>query len=180
MVDYIPKYLTKDGFDVPRLIHDDFFIAIKLLLTNGLYASCAKLLLSFIDSIGFVEYGDNGNPFVLWIDSYVDLRAVDITSEELWEHRNSMLHMTNLDSRKVLSGKVKRLIIYVGELPKDMPAEDSGTKYYSLQKLYTAIWNGISHWCASMNMDSGKLKTFMDRYDLVVSDARRLEVSLEK
>jgi len=32
--DYIPKYLTEDGFDLPRLLDDDFFKAIRLLFKN--------------------------------------------------------------------------------------------------------------------------------------------------
>ncbi|MCW3099756.1 MAG: hypothetical protein JWL77_5374 [Chthonomonadaceae bacterium] len=179
MIDYIPKYLTEKGFDLPQLLHDDFFLAIKLLFKNGLYVSSAKLLVSFIDSIAFVEYGDDGIPFVRWVDEYVDLGSVGITSEELWEHRNSLLHMTNLDSRKVLAGKVKRLLIYVGNLPSDIPSENNHAKYYSLQKLLAAIDNGINHWIASFNMDRNKIEVFVSRYDLIISDRRRLEINLD-
>lgn len=55
MEDYLVKYTTPEGFDVPRLINDDFFLAIKLLFNSGLYVSASKLLLSFIDSIAYVE-----------------------------------------------------------------------------------------------------------------------------
>ena len=179
VTDYIPEYLTEKGFDLAQLIHDDFFLAIKLLFKNDLYVSSAKLLVSFIDSIGFVEYGDNGITFIRWLDAYVDLGPVGITSEELWEHRNSLLHMTNLDSRKVLAGKVKRLLLYVGELPHAIPAENSHAKYYSLAKLLSAVGIGVNVWINTFNVDRNKLEVFMDRYDLVVSDNRKLEIDLK-
>ena len=108
MIDYLTKYSTEDGFDLPRLLNDDFFVAIRLLFNNRCYVSAANLLMSFIDSIAFVEYGDctGGSNFCRWLESYVDLQSIGITAEEIWEHRNSLVHMTNLDSRKVLSGKV--------------------------------------------------------------------------
>jgi hypothetical protein len=40
-VDYLPKYMTDEGFDFPRL-----------LFNHRHYVSAAKLLMTFIDKIG--------------------------------------------------------------------------------------------------------------------------------
>ena len=147
MVDYLKKYLTDKGFDLPRLLHDDFFLAIKLTFNTGYYISAAKLLVSFIDTMGYLESGDGGaDPFRRWLDQHVDLRSLNITSEELWEHRNSLLHMSTLNSRKVSGGHVRRLIAYVGQLPPGSPSEDKEAKWFSLLGLIQAIAQGISHY----------------------------------
>ena len=147
-VDYFGKYFNAQGFDFPSLINDDFIAPIRLLYQNEHYVSAAKLLMSFIDSIGYVEYGESrSNPFTAWLETYAPLADVGVTPEELWEHRNSLLHMSNLDSRKVLAGKIKRLMLYVGVLPAGMPSESADAKHYSLQKLIlavvAAIWGPI-------------------------------------
>ena len=176
MVDYIPKYLTDEGFDFPRLLNDDFFVAIKLLFNNRCYVSSAKLLLSFVDTMASVEFGDAGSAhFRVWLNAYVDLKPVGVTAEEVWEHRNSLLHMTNLDSRKVLAGKVRRLLFYVGPLPSDAPRQDSEAKYYDLFALIRAVTNGIGPFANSVNENRAKFQTFIDRYDLIVSDHRVLK-----
>ena len=59
MPDYLTKYMTAEGFDIPRLINDDYFLAMKLVFNAKHYISFAKLLLIYIDTIGFVEYGDS-------------------------------------------------------------------------------------------------------------------------
>ena len=176
MVDYIPKYLTDKGFDLPRLLNDDFLVAINLLFNNRCYVSAAKLLLSFVDTMAFVEFGEAGGAqFCGWLNAYVDLHPVGVTAEEVWEHRNSLLHMTNLDSRKVLAGKVRRLLFYVGPLPPDAPREDSEAKYYDLFALIRAVANGIGAFAISFNENRAKRETFFDRYDLIVSDRRVLK-----
>jgi hypothetical protein len=127
-IDYFGKYFTSQGFDLPSLINDDFIVPIRLLFEKKYYISASKLLLIFIDSIGYVEFGESEvNPFKKWLTRYTDLSGVDVTPEELWEHRNSLLHMSNLDSRNIIKGKVKRLICYVGKLPPGISRENQIT-----------------------------------------------------
>lgn len=90
--DYLVHYMDGVQFRLPELIHDDYFKAIKALFNCGLYVSCAKLLMSCIDTLAFVEFGDMPGNFSKWLDAYVDLAALNITSEELWEFRNSVVH----------------------------------------------------------------------------------------
>jgi hypothetical protein len=170
--DYLTVYLTEDGFDIPQLLHDDYFGAIKLLYDNKHYVSAMKLLLSFVDTIAYLEYGDISRNFQKWLDNYANLSMVGITPSELWELRNSLLHMTNLDSRKVHQGKVRRLKFYVGTFPSGLPSESDTAKFFSLMSLIEVVAEAVEQWCKSFNDDSSKLEAFFDRYDRVVSDAR--------
>lgn len=179
-VDYFGKYFTSQAFDFPGLIDDDFMQPIRLLFQNKHYISATKLLVVFIDSIGYIEYGEaESNPFIRWLSTYADLSQVGVTPEELWEHRNSLLHMSNLDSRKVVSGKVKRLMSYVGVLPEGISSETSEAKYYSLQELIFAVAGGCGEWFKSYNSDRHKIVEFVKRYDLITSDARMLTINLD-
>lgn len=178
-VKYLPKYLTNEGFDLPRLLDDDFIKPIRLLFNNEHYVSATKLLVNFIDTVGFIEFGHTAeNTFHRWLQKYADLSEVGVSAEELWEHRNSLLHMSNLDSRRVLAGKVRRLMSYVGRLPPDFPTETDEAKYFDLLALLRAISVACGRWAASYNEDRTKFEQFLDRYDLIVSDNRLLRHDL--
>lgn len=125
MPDYLQVYLTEGGFDFPQLIQDDYFDAIHLLWNNRKYMSCLKLVFSAIETLGYVEYGpDRNDCFAKWLDDYCDLGKVGVTSDELWELRNSLVHMTNLDSRKVRSGKTHRLLPQFTHPDRDVPRRE--------------------------------------------------------
>lgn len=78
MDDWLIKYTRDGSIDLPQLIHDDFFRAIKLTFNAGLYVSAAKLLVSCIDSVAYIEFGDarGFQPFVHWLSTYADLSPV--------------------------------------------------------------------------------------------------------
>ncbi|HEY4382145.1 MAG TPA: hypothetical protein VGN01_17480 [Acidobacteriaceae bacterium] len=156
MVDYLDAYATEKGFDLPRLLNDDYFLAIKLLFNNRHFVSCAKLLMSFIDTIGFIDVGDAGVNFILWLDAYADLTPLGITSKELWEFRNGLVHMSNLNSRAVASGKTAPLILSVGRSTKPLPTYPNGAKRFNLHDLIDAIGNAVSNWIASYNQNPEK------------------------
>lgn len=175
MDDYLTKYLSDAGFDLPRLIHDDYFSAIKLLRSNGHLISTMKLLLSCIDTIAFVEFGDSPGNFNKWLSEYANLSSHGINEAELWELRNSLLHMSNLSSRKVLAKKHPSIIVYAGHLSEqERPRfdDDQNCKYLNLDKFMETIYKAISTWCKSFEADPEKLEVFVTRYDLVVSDSR--------
>jgi hypothetical protein len=115
------------------------------------------------------------------LGAYADLTAVGVTAEELWEHRNSLLHMSNLDSRRVLAGRISRLMSYVGTLPAGFATKNREAKCYDLFALIRAVGAACSSWAESSNKDRRKFKQFLDRYDLIVSDNRllRIEISAE-
>ncbi|MCL4704303.1 hypothetical protein KJ068_04030 [bacterium] len=175
---WLPEYINEEGFDLPQLLNDDFIEAIKLLFNNKFYISATKLIMSFIDTMAYVEFGDGGGQnFKKWLDTYVDLKEINISSEELWEHRNSLLHMSTLSSRKVSAGKVRRLVAYVGMIPKGCPTEDAEAKWFSLWGLIQVLTQGISKYAQSFGKGSLKIDTFVQRYDQVLSDRRLMYIS---
>ena len=179
MPDYLEAYITPDGFDMPKLIHDDYFDAIKLLFNGKHYVSCMKLIASFIDTISFIELGDVQGGFVKWLESYSSLEKVGITENQLWELRNSILHMSNLDSRKVLAGKEKRISFCVATSGYT-PPDDFDTHYFNLKDLIDEIAQSLSRWITSYNETPEKMITFIERYDRIVSDARHAIKRIEQ
>ncbi len=170
--DYLVHYTDGTKFRFTDLIHDDYFKAIRTLFNAKLYVSCAKLLMSCVDTLAFVEFGDDRGNFSKWIDTYVDLKPHGITSEELWEFRNSVLHMTNLASRGVISGRVSPIMPYVGG-PASMPRVALGLpKPFNLYGLLETIGDGIVNWGDAYNTDRDKVLKFIERYDLTISDSR--------
>ena len=73
MPDYRVDYTSGNTFRFTDLIHDDYFKAIRTLFNAKLYVSCSKLLMSCVDTLAFVEYGDDPGNFTKWVDIYVDL-----------------------------------------------------------------------------------------------------------
>lgn len=179
MVDYLERYISDGQFDIPRLINDDYFLAIKELFNAGHFVSCAKLLMSFIDTIAFIDAGDIRDGFITWLGNYADLIPLGITAKELWEFRNGLLHMTNLNSRAVASGKTAPLILYVGNPTRPLPASPSGAKYISLMGLIEATALALSKWIETYSHSSEKRVEFVTRYDLTISDSRLAYISME-
>lgn len=169
---YIKSYMSDNRFDFPRLLNDDFFTAIRLLYNNRLYVSSMKLLLSFIDTIAYLEYGDKPGNFQQFLDRYADLGSIGITASELWELRNSILHMTNAESRKVISGKVGRISFYAGELPSGFPNKFDDSNHFSLMDLIKAVAKSLEKWFETYNKVKSKFSDFVDRYDKIYSDVR--------
>lgn len=68
-------------------------------------------------------YGDVRAPssFIRWLRDYADLAPLEITAEELWELRNGLLHMSNLNSSQVRSSSVRRISFRVGGAGVKLP-----------------------------------------------------------
>ncbi|RDS80960.1 hypothetical protein [Dyella psychrodurans] len=173
MVDWLVKYATPKGIELSQLIHDDYFQSIKLTFNAGLYVSAMKLLVSCIDSIAYIEYGNEKKftPFTKWLDTYADLLPLGITSAELWELRNGILHMTNINSSKVRDNKIRRISFRVGG-PPDYPRESDGVYYFDFLDLIRAFADAQARWLASYNANTEKFAKFVERYDETISDSR--------
>ena len=179
-VDYFGTYFTEEGLDFTGLLNADFFQPVRILFQNQHYVSAAKLLVIAIDSVSFIEYGEiKENVFIKWLNEYANISDLGISSEELWEHRNSLLHMSNLESRKVKSGKTRKLVAYVGEMHPDVELDESTTGYYNLQKLILEFGQACGRWCLTYGKDREKIHSFVERYDLIASDARMLNIEYE-
>ncbi|QQO35868.1 hypothetical protein JJC00_09985 [Bradyrhizobium diazoefficiens] len=173
MPDYLVEYASENGFRFTELIHDDYFNGIRTPFNAKLYVSCSKLLMSCVDTLAFVEYGDVSGNFGKWVTVYVDLEPLSISADELWEFRNSVLHMTNLSSRKVIAGKVSPIMPCLGEAGFIRPLTGSNApKPFDLFGLIKAIGHGIGKWGEEYNADRGKLLKFIERYDTTISDRR--------
>jgi hypothetical protein len=168
MGDYLDSYLTPDGLDIPRLLNDDHFEAIRFLYKERSYLACMKLLASFIDTVAFLEYGDVQGNFAHWLDAYVDMPLLGITSDQLWELRNSLLHMSNLDSRRVLSGKVDRISFFVGPRGTPHRLHPATGVYFNLSDLVVAVAHGLTAWLETFASNRDKLRRFVQRYDRIV------------
>lgn len=177
MVDWLKKYTNGSGFNFSQLIHDDYFLAIKLTFNAGLYVSAMKLLVCCIDSLAYIEYGDDRAAFVKWMEAYCDLAPLGITAAELWGLRNGILHMTNLNSSSVLKGQVRRISFRVGDSP-EVPRDIGDVYYFDFLWLVHAFAQAQAHWIASYSNDRGKLAKFVERYDETISDSRAAVVRL--
>ncbi len=175
---YLTEFITEEGFELEELINKDFFDAIKLLFNNRHFVSSLKLLMSAIDTIAFLEYGDISNNFKEWLKKYCDFSMLSITEEELWEFRNSILHMTNACSRKVKNKKVSPLKFYISPNDKSMFISDNYSKYFNLTSFISIISNGVTKWAESFNLEKDKFEVFCDRYDYIISDNRYSKIRI--
>ena len=173
MPDYLTIYFTEVGLDFPRLINDDFFEAAKVLWQREKYISALKLTFSAIDTLGFIEFGDVDSCFINWLKGFCALEELGVTAEELWELRNSLLHMTNLESRKVQKGTVNGLVPVIIHPDADFPKEIDGLKCLDLFRLMTVtLPNGVGNWLKTYNEHREKFVSFVERYDKVISESR--------
>ncbi|MFB3897257.1 MAG: hypothetical protein ACE14V_13230 [bacterium] len=127
--------------DISTKIGSSIMLGPLELYQQGYYISSLKLLLIAVDTMAYLKKGDN-NPedFKKWIIDYVDLSPVGITSEELWEHRNALLHTTTAESRKVKNGQYLPLFPYKEPA---IPFESSKFKLYSINKLWEEMAKGF-------------------------------------
>ncbi|EMO4245059.1 hypothetical protein RVV87_000580 [Citrobacter freundii] len=165
--DYLSKYLVGEKFDIAQLLIDDHFKPIHYLFNNKHYLSCVKLLFSFIDTIAWVDIGEHHN-FKKWITKYADLSSIEVTADELWELRNSLIHMSNLDSQKVKNGDIRRISFSI-QSPNSFKTTTIGdTTYFNLVDFLFIIENAMKKWVDTYNEDSLKIITFVERYDKIV------------
>jgi hypothetical protein len=171
--DWLAAYITPLGLNVHDLLHDDFTEAIKLLYEHKHYVSAIKLLVSFVDTVAFLDFGDVAGNYQMWLSKYANLTPVGVTPSELWEFRSSILHMTNPLSRKVLSGNVLPLAFYIDPTHKKIRIDQNGgTKMFSFEALHEAIIEAVEVWTKSYSKNLPKQLEFIRRYDTVLSEGR--------
>jgi hypothetical protein len=173
------KYIKGGRFDICAMVNDDFVLAIRKVWNETHYTSCLKLLVSFIDTMAFVDTGDSTSAtFKAWVGTYVDLAPVGITSTELWEHRNALLHMTTYDSRKVASGTVRRIVPYIGNGPKLPRISNQDCEYYNMRDLLMAVMTGTGIYLSKLNQDDAMRRRFCDNYTKTASDSNMSAIQL--
>ena len=178
--DYLKVYATEVGFDFSALINDDHLEAPRILWKEKKYISALKLFLSMIDTLGFVEYGPVNNCFKNWLETYCELQILGVSADELWELRNSLLHMTNLESHKVRQGEIQRILPLIAGSEVVIPCEVDGFKCFDVVRFVQEILpSGVARWLETYNRDPAKFLTFVERYDTIVSEAR-LNVAIRR
>lgn len=166
--DYLNKYLTEGEFHLKKLINDDHMEPVKLLFNQKSYISSFKLLVSLIDTIAYLEYGDVKRNLQQWLDNYSEISELDITSDEVYQLRNSLLHMTNLNSRDVLKKKHRRLSIAICK--KGYPTQyHDEIVYFNFTDFLFIFDEAVDRWVDSYK-DSKKQLTLIERYDEVLRD----------
>ncbi|MCD1388298.1 hypothetical protein [Escherichia coli] len=165
--DYLSKYYVGNTFDMAQLLKDDHFEPIHYLFNNKHYLSCIKLLFSFIDTIAWVDFGQHHN-FTKWLNTYADLSSLEVTSDELWELRNSLIHMSNLDSQKVKQEKVRRISFAIHQRNSFKTTTIGDTTYFNLVDFLYIIEDAMKKWVDTYNQDQLKIITFVERYDRIV------------
>lgn len=171
--DYLGRYVTEQGLSLDALLEDDFLAAIKLLHHRSHYVSAMKLLVSFVDTLAYLEYGDSQGNFKEWVTHYADIQPVGLTPSEIWEFRNAVLHMTNPHSRKVLAGKEPALCFYSGGTERQSLSDElTGRKMFSFEALYESVVAGIDRWAGTYSGDLQKQLQLIRRYDEILSEGR--------
>lgn len=171
MPDYLEQYSDGNSFKIKKLLIDDHVTPIHLLFNNKHYLSSFKLLVSFIDTMAFIELGNppRSAVFVQWMDKYSELHKLGITSKDLYELRNSLLHMTNLNSHKVIRGEAKRISYSVA--PKGTPTrEHEGITFFNYSDLIDIIEDAMDRWLNTYTDNHKKIVSFIERYDTIVRD----------
>lgn len=177
MSDIYSKYIKDGIFHSAEMVNDDLFEPIRILYNKAFYISACKLLLIAIDSVAYVEYGDSyENIFIKWLKEFANLGSLGISEEELWEHRNSLLHMSNLESRKVAKGKVRRIAFYAGKKPDCIGELGTELGIYGLYELIQTFGKGIGAWLDSYSSSQKDWEPFLERYERIVSDGRMVPV----
>ncbi|MGE2346134.1 hypothetical protein [Enterobacter asburiae] len=165
--DYLDKYLIGNRFLIKELLVDDHVKPIHLLFNSKHYLSSIKLLMSFIDTVGYLEYGDVNKAFPMWLDTYCELSSLGISSNELYELRHSLLHMTSLNSRKVVQGKERRISYSVAPAGTSTRIH-SGIVFFNYVDFIPLFEKGLDKWLATYNSD--KFAIFVERYDQIVRE----------
>jgi hypothetical protein len=173
-----PPEPTPSSFNPERfwtLLDEDHFNAIRLLYNAEHYVSATKLLLSFIDTLAYLEFGDTRDAFKKWLHAYAALTELHLTPEELWELRNALLHLTSLESRKVRAGAVSRLVPYVAHPQRGVKSPYPGAKLVNLSLLLPLIAQAAQAFCTAACSDPSHFLEVERRHTEILSDARYLD-----
>jgi hypothetical protein len=138
-----------------------------------------KLFVSCVDSLAYIEYGDQQEkPFVRWLNEYANLSSLKITAEELWELRNGILHMTNINSKKVRQSKIRRISFRVGGPAGYSEDGADGIFYFDFLGLIQEFAQALGRWIETYNHNREKFIKFIERYDETISDSRAAFINL--
>lgn len=88
--------------------------------------------------------------------------------------------MTNAYSRKVLANKVQPLQFYVSGYARPELQSNIKYKYFNLKVFIDVVTDGIGKQTISFNSDRNKFPDFIDRYDMILSDLRYIQIEFNQ
>jgi hypothetical protein len=170
MDDWLIKYTREEGIDLPQLIHDDFFLAIKLTFNAGLslLPSCWSHALIAPPLLSLATHATS-NPSCGRCPPTPTFHLSGSLQRSFGS--SATVFMTNLSSRKVNEKKVRRISIRVGGKPE---TDADGTYFFEFMELVRAFQGALIRWIESYNQDRSKFVKFVERYDETISDSRML------
>jgi hypothetical protein len=118
--------------------------------------------------------------FKLWLENYVSLPDLHVTSEELWELRNSLIHMTNYDSRRNINGSIDRVMIYSGIDTSEYSNSNDKQKLLNFNSMYEKTYDGVIKWLSEIMKSQEEKERFIQNYIFIASDFRLEGMSLWK
>ena len=161
--DILESYL---GLRIYKAFIQGAFITFK----SGLYISSLKLLLSAVDTMAFLVTGNNDSKdFKEWLNKYVDLSTVGINADELWEHKNALLHRTTLNSLKVGKDKIVRLFPSKESIESPR-APLNNSKIYSIDKLWLALTEGFDKFIKDIESNKELKRVIESNWKKIVYD----------
>ena len=119
--------------------------------------------------MSFVSTGRSspGN-FKKWLGKFVELQRIGVTADEVWEHRNAVLHLSTYESNKVRDGSIRKLVPYAGRRP---PLPSNEHIFYDLHAFLLAVFAGLGKYLSAMDESEEMRRIFCDNYENTVSDA---------
>ena len=82
--DYLEVYMREGGFDLNGLLRDDFFDAIRMVWNAKKYISALKLLFCMVDSLAYIEFGDDRESFLTMAGYFLrSQKPLRVSSQEL-------------------------------------------------------------------------------------------------
>lgn len=183
-----PKVFAAD----PRVrIQAALFDAIEMLYEKPHFISCIKLLVSAIDTFAAVCSKDgktNQWRFKDWLSEYLDAEGLDVTVQEIWQVRCTLIHQTSSVGGLQKAGERTEVVVPVRPLlfynPPAHPSqvEFPATEWHEMPKFvnvvdfYKHIQEAKDRFIQKLQDDSDLLRKFNQNWEKVISDAYAYDV----
>lgn len=128
------------------------FDAITLLYQNKHYPQARYCAFILIDQLAWLVSGSEQHVnvyFKSWLNKYFTKHYPGISADEIWEHRNGLLHNNSSISRKIEDGRVKRQLWFVdkleqfGSIEYGTDANELGVFTNTYHFMQVALYNAV-------------------------------------
>ncbi|MBF0430520.1 MAG: hypothetical protein HQK83_04535 [Fibrobacteria bacterium] len=168
-------FIESQNNDFGKELYKALFAGSFDCLKSGFHVSSIKLFLIGIDSVYFIDSGKSnlGN----WLKKYAKGMPdkIEITSQELVEHRNSLIHYGGLDSKGVKAKRICRLIPVLKpavKFPGIKKIRGIKTKFYYVDELFVCLSEAIDSYIDDVNGNKNKKTQFIKNMKKVIYDVK--------